>query len=417
VHIWLITIGEPLPIRGTQPRLLRTGIFANFLQEKGNTIVWWNSVFDHTNKIFWNPSDIETTEGIDIELLQGCGYQNNVSIKRFYDHHLLSIDFAKRIKEARKPDLILASYPTQGLCAVAVNYGKQHGIPVLLDVRDLWPDDFVELVPSFFKPLAKLVLRPWYWSVAKCFKGATGISAITEPILQWALDLAGRGQRKADFVVPLGYLRRTEASDHQSLHEQFPQLQEPVQIRICFFGALGRQIDLETVIDASKMLEAKGLSHQFVLAGAGDNMQNLQKLAIDVKSVLLTGFVDASMIQYIAKHSDIGIAPYRRNGSFQRSLPNKVFEYMAYELPVLTSLDGYLRSFLHEHQIGYTYDAKSAESLATTILALSTQREHLRLAGKLGNDLYEKQYSHHVVYENFMQHLINVKKQHPGTSL
>src|SRR5262249_61124298 len=76
MKIWLITVGEPLPIESGQPRLLRTGILADLLARRGHQVTWWTSAFDHFRKRFHSPGNraIEVRTGLSLRLLDGCGY-------------------------------------------------------------------------------------------------------------------------------------------------------------------------------------------------------------------------------------------------------------------------------------------------------------------------------------------------------
>ena len=57
-----------------------------------------------------------------------------------------------------RPDLILCSYPTIELSVEAVRYGRTHGIPVVLDVRDLWPDIVLDLLPTILRSPGRVAL-------------------------------------------------------------------------------------------------------------------------------------------------------------------------------------------------------------------------------------------------------------------
>lgn len=50
MNIWLVTIGEPLPIDEGNYRLLRVGILANLLVKKNHNVIWWTSTFNHIEK-------------------------------------------------------------------------------------------------------------------------------------------------------------------------------------------------------------------------------------------------------------------------------------------------------------------------------------------------------------------------------
>ena len=81
-------------------------------------------------------------------MLHGCGYSSNVSLARFRDHRQVAERFAAAAAaEPRRPDIIVAGLPTIELCLESTRYGKQRGVPVVLDMRDMWPDVFLELLP------------------------------------------------------------------------------------------------------------------------------------------------------------------------------------------------------------------------------------------------------------------------------
>ena len=50
MKIWIVTIGEPLPIEKNK-RLHRSGILMTYLQRAGHEVVWWTSTFEHVSKV------------------------------------------------------------------------------------------------------------------------------------------------------------------------------------------------------------------------------------------------------------------------------------------------------------------------------------------------------------------------------
>ena len=97
--IWLVKIGETLPILESNARLLRTGILAKNLVEKGHDVVWWTSTFDHFKKKhhFKTDTDLQLAPNYRLTLLYGSGYQKNVSPGRIRDHKIIATKFQQRI--------------------------------------------------------------------------------------------------------------------------------------------------------------------------------------------------------------------------------------------------------------------------------------------------------------------------------
>ena len=156
MNVWLVTIGEPVPIReGSRDRLHRTGYFARFLADRGHEVAWWTSTFDHFRKRHWFDEDttVELGTGLKARLLHGCGYRSNISLARFHDHRQIAKKFAHHARAAAAaPDIIVSALPTIELCLESVAYGRRRGVPVVLDMRDMWPDIFVDTVPGPARP-------------------------------------------------------------------------------------------------------------------------------------------------------------------------------------------------------------------------------------------------------------------------
>jgi len=81
--------------------------------------------------------------------LYSLKYKKNVSIERIINHHILAYKFSKLAELEVQPDVVLCSYPTIELSLVATKYGKRKNVPVIIDVRDLWPDNFLDMVPMW----------------------------------------------------------------------------------------------------------------------------------------------------------------------------------------------------------------------------------------------------------------------------
>ena len=47
MKVWLFQTSEPLPIKGDNMRLLRTGMMAEALTNRGHEVVWFTGTFNH----------------------------------------------------------------------------------------------------------------------------------------------------------------------------------------------------------------------------------------------------------------------------------------------------------------------------------------------------------------------------------
>src|SRR5207247_1738128 len=123
MHVWLVTVGEPLPTDGANDRLLRAGILADLLHRRGHTVVWWTSTFDHVRKRHRFDADTirDLEPGYRLVLLHGTGYTKNVSLRRIADHRATARAFTRLAEAQDRPDVILCSLPTLELSAAATD--------------------------------------------------------------------------------------------------------------------------------------------------------------------------------------------------------------------------------------------------------------------------------------------------------
>lgn len=415
-RVWLIKSGEPLPTDGDDVRLYRIGILAETLAERGYEVVWWSSTVDHAAKRQrYAEHTAKTIRGrLKIYYLRSMLYKRNVSVNRLISHAQMAKAFQRLAVKEPQPDVIVCCLPTPDFCYEAVKYGQSHGVPVIIDIRDLWPDIFLRLFPKVLQPFAKLALQPMYRMVERACRGATGITGITEDFVDWGVAYAGRNRGDYDRCFPLGY--KKEAPNHEKVQVSFEKWadfgirKDDNQFIICFFGSFGRQLQLEPVIQVARMLEANGHSElRFVFCGDGERLQTYRKDTEGLNNVLFPGWVSASDIWALMRLSGAGIIPYFNTEDFMMSIPNKAIEYLSAGLPILTGLDGQLKRLVTEHDCGMYYQG-DAETLYSQLLSLYFEKEKLhRLSGN-AESLFHARFSADRVYGEMVDFLGQVSK-------
>jgi glycosyltransferase involved in cell wall biosynthesis len=406
-----VTIGEPLPLEPSA-RLLRAGILAEYLRRRGHEVHWWTSTFDHARKRHHAMEDqtIFLQNGYALELLHSRAYDRNVSIARILNHREVARSFTSRAQEAQAPDLIVCSYPTIELSYACALYGQRNWVPVVLDVRDRWPDVIASLAPKVLRPAARLALRPMYQTARAACASATAIVGNTEAFVDYGLRLAGRPRSPLDRAFPFGY--RPEAPSREGILSA-EKFWDEMGVRkdgdpvVCFFGTIGRQFDFSTIIRAARRLNRR-LPVKFVLCGTGDYLAHYTTEAADCDNVVFPGWIDAAKIWVLMRRSIAGIAPYVQGNFFEDNLTNKPIEYLSAGLPVLTSLShGVLPQLLREHQCGFSY-AGDPQVLQEHVADLCCNPESRRAMVRNADQLFKSRYSADTVYEGMTRHLERV---------
>lgn len=412
MRTWVITIGEPLPVDEGSPRLYRSGILANMLADRGHDVVWWSSAFDHMLKKHRATSteSRQLRTNLRLTMLHGRGYRRNVSLARILDHRDLAREFRAAIGSEPEPDVIVSTMPTADLSNAALDYAVPRGIPVLLDCRDAWPEVFLEAVPRWLHPVARIAIQPAIRKNRQALSRATAISGMSDGYVEYGLGHAGRARTPLDRAFAFGYANVAQPQDAIDAANRFwDETLPPIGQRTltaCFFGTLGRQFDIETVVEAAGILHQEGCDVRFVLCGTGDNLERYRSLASGLPNVFFPGWVKAAQIYTLMRRSQVGLAPYFLNPFFEPAIPNKPPEYLSAGLPVVTSLwRGALRVVLEANDCGAFYKERDAAELARALRDLYEKPDRLVAMSARAKALFEESFRAEKVYGDMIAHL------------
>ena len=235
----------------------------------------------------------------------------------------------------------------------------------------------------------------------KACAGAFAISGHAPAFVDWGLDYGRRRPTRFDKDFPFGYVTRMPESEAMADAEKFWKergVGEEAGVPIvCFFGTLGHQFDIDTVIEAARRIEPRRRV-QFVLCGSGDRLEDFRRMAADCQNVVFPGWVDAPKIRALMKIASLALAPYRSTPDFEASIPNKAIEYMSGGLPILSSMKrGILHALLIEHDCGKCYEG-DPQRLADTICDLGNTSERLDEMADNASRLFEVRFTASKVY-------------------
>jgi hypothetical protein len=155
LNIWLIHHGEPIPESATSQRF-RSQRLAKELAIRGHEVTYWCSTFMHHKKeLYCRNTQTISIDGYHLRLLHAGAYSSNHSPERFLHHIRMARQFYKEAKIAKSPDIILCSLPIHYCAYFATRLGKIKNIPVVIDIRDYWPDNILLALPRSLDGLGK----------------------------------------------------------------------------------------------------------------------------------------------------------------------------------------------------------------------------------------------------------------------
>ncbi len=368
MRIWLVQPSEQLPT-STDVRKLRTRILAEELASRGHEVVWWASCFNHLRKTWYFDKDttFSPIRGVTIHALKGLGYRRNVTLWRWFDHRMLNRKFQHMAKSAPKPDIVITSLPPHDLAASAVAHAKSCGATSIVDIRDKWPDNLVDVLPKPLQLLARGALCCDFAARNRALQGADVLLSMTEPLIEWGLARARRARGPADRVFYLGAYREQSVAAPAHV-EQLVREKLCGRFVVTFIGTFSTYHNPEAMIDAARLLRHRS-DIAFVLVGEGDLGNDIRRRAADLPNIAFTGWLESPAIAFMLQHSHLGLCTSGKQ-SERNFLPNKVFAYLAEGVPIGSVFDGELRELIEREGVGFNFNiptdlASSIELLAS----------------------------------------------------
>ena len=394
MNIWFVCVGEPVPVDGNIENLHRCGQLAYKFAKNGHNVKWITSNFNHfTKSVIDIDSNYKVSNKFEITFLKTMPYKKNISLERFISHYLISKEFVKKIDNFKNnPDIIYVSFPTIELSYQAVKFGNKNNIPVIVDIRDLWPDIFLSAVPSFLHPFAKIFLFPWYYQKKYTFKNASSIIAISNYFLNFGTKyLSTNNDLNKVFLKsfkPNNIVKKTKNN----------------KLKVIYLGAISKnKLNFDIVIDAFNKI---GNNFELIVCGDGDDLAFFKSKSS--KNIIYKGFVNKEEFTNYVAEADIGIVPLNNRFDFTTQLVNKSIEYLSYGIPILSSLKGELKDFVIKNKIGFNYS--SSEELIDCLNHIYDDNEMLDTFSKNAKRVFNEEFNFDSNFEKFERHFFDVLK-------
>lgn len=410
--VWLIKEGEYLPVQAGS-RKMRSWLLAEALVERGHEVIWWHSTFSHQTKTLLAERDHEVQVGdrFRLKLTHAGRYAKNFSLRRYYHGKRLARRFAARIEREPAPDLIVCAYPPIDIAFEAVRYGRRRGIPVVIDVQDVWPDAILKKLPEGVRSAGRLLLSGDFRRTRQFLAGADAIVAVSPGFLRRTLGYAGREGERFDRVFPLAYpSRRGEGEPSLKVR----QLQEETAGNVLFtyIGSFGLSYELRLLCAVAARLAALQCPLHFAFAGGGEQYQEIERLARGIPNVTLMGWLNEAELQQLLAVSDVGLVPCISDVD---TMPNKPFEYFSHGLPILSSLEGDMERLIDEQRVGFSYRHGDGATLEQLVLRLVESRALRDELGRNALKLFAQRYRAEEVYPGFAAHLEALWEKRKGS--
>lgn len=391
MNIWLIYPYGNIPGEGKRPD--RPHMVADALVAAGHKVTWWASCFDHGSKKFrsrvWK--DINVSDDFTIRLVPTTGYKRHISYKRIAHEKIYSKQIYAYANKVISPDLIILSEPALFRGKPIIKLVEEKNCLLMLDMLDKWPELFNIILPKPFKPFGKLLFKPWYDSRRKLFQKADGIITVSNSYMDVVQGIIPKFPVENSEIVYFG----TDVVKQRAEMKASPILPSPLQNIIkskgelwaIYASTLGNNYDLDTLLDAAKLLEDRNVNVKILIAGIGPLQDYVVSFINENKltQAVYIGNPRSETVSSIFSYCDIGLSMYSKDSSV--TMPVKAFHYFAAGLPIINSLVGDLSSLLLAYNAGLNYEAEDSESLVNAIQLLASDQKKREIMANNSYDL------------------------------
>lgn len=354
----------------------RLGAFADGLVQCGHRVTVICEQPNHPAGVFHpgygrRPLVTERAERLTIHRLWVATSPRKTTARRVALYGSFAAGAAATVLAERRHDVCFASSPPLPGVLTACDAARIRRIPVVVDVRDLWPAAAQALGELSDRRIISALER----AERRLYRQARRVTATTLPFCRHIDRVAGADK---SVHLPNGALDELVA---------WPPSDPPAraQFVVGYAGNLGIAQGLGIALDAAQLLPGGGV--RFVLLGAGAVAAELraQIAQRDLANVVaLRPAVAVADVGAFLRDCDALLVPLRDHPLLEDFIPSKLYDAMAVGRPVLVAARGEAAALTTRCGAGIVVDPEDGAGLAAAITRLVDAPGLARRLGQAG---------------------------------
>lgn len=256
------------------------------------------------------------------------------------------------IKESKQSDLIIATSPQLLVGVAGAVVSKINKKKFLIDIRDLWPDIVLDMnVMKKYNPIylfLKLLEKFMYKRSMYLVYNSPGFKSYLEQKYdKEKMTLMTNGID--DFILDYFGNKKIE-------------IQPKEKYQILYAGNLGIAQDIKILVDLAK--KRKDIEILLIGKGSQENLIKEKIREFNLKNITLISSVPRNELLKFYDETDILFLQLKDIKMFEKTIPSKIFEYLASQKPVIYGVEGVARKILiEEFNRKYYFKANDIKNL------------------------------------------------------
>ena len=271
----------------------------------------------------------------------------------------------RAFREARIECLIVRDLP---LALLAGLLGKRLKIPVFFDMAENYPAALVAYNKSIYKPFlfGDAWLPKQYEKLSLRYMEHVFVVA-EEQVAR--LVSVGLDRNRISVVMNTPDVEYYQDCVRQQGAAPF----EPGRHNMLYIGKVDAHRGVDLLIKAMPAIGKRYPAIILHIVGDGSERRALEKLATSLgvaNRVIFHGWVTFDHVPGFVSRSTVCLIPHLKSEHTETTVPNKIFDYMAFAKPVVVSNCAPLARIVADAQCGRVFRSGDADDLAKEVLAL-----------------------------------------------
>lgn len=378
---------------------------ADMLSKRGYEVDLYTSTFNHWEKAQRSEDrirEIEKNLSYNVILCYEPGYKKNVDVRRVYSHLILSNTMVERLKvesQKRKYDLVYVVIPDNALSAKVCLFCKKQGIPVVVDVEDLWPEGMYQ---DFSIPIiSNIIYAPFTYYAKKTYENADACVGTSDEYRDEPLkyNCLKKGNRITVYVgcdldVFDGGVKKNIKSISKKENEFW----------IIYTGTFGTSYDIGTLIRAMQVIKAQGEENiKLKLLGGGPLEDDYRRIMAEKPcNVDILGYQPYEKMSAYLVASDVTVNSFVKKAA--QSIVNKVGDYLAAGKPMINTCSSpEFSNKVDNDGFGINVEAENVNAMVEGIMKLYNNKSLCTQMGKKARSIAEEQFDRKVGYQKITE--------------
>ena len=339
----------------------------------------------------------EDLDGIRVHRVWTYITPNTGLIKRTLGH--ISLWFSAvllAMKHVVDMDIVIGTSPTLFSVMAARRLAKRKKVPLVMEVRDLWPGIFVDLGVIRNQSIINLLEKWEMWMYRQADKIVTVTDGFRENIIARGID----GSKI--HTIPNGVdLTFFQPDDKPSA--LIKELGLEGKFVILYLGAHSVSQALECILDVA--LEISDLKEiVFLMVGTGNRKDELMERANaeGIRNVIFHPPITKDLVPSYYNLADICLVPLRDVKLFSTFIPSKMFEIMGMGKAIVASLSGEAAAILETSGGAIVVQSEDVQGISQAIRDLYHDAYRREVLGENGRKYVEAHYSRESLSEKYI---------------